>query len=185
MTAPTESIELPPQSRITSRAVGSELTISIPRASRANFPVGWTAATAFLAITFTAQGVLTHSVEWSAGGLAIFILFVALLLVGFAKSLSRPSPVVLKIAPESLTVTTGAGKDQIVKTWPKSSISSLRCELSRLDIYLNNVPRPICLIRGHEELDLAWIADQINIRWHRRKESMPLPISHVAGAPGS
>jgi hypothetical protein len=165
MTAPTESIELPPQSRITSCASGSELTISIPRASRANFPVGWTVATAFLAITFTAQGILTHSVEWSASGLAIFILFMALLLVGFAKSLSRPSPVALKITPGSLTVTTGSGKNQIAKTWPKSSISGLRCELSRLNLYVNDVPRPICLLKGHEELDLAWIADQVRQKW--------------------
>jgi hypothetical protein len=164
--------ELPPQSRISSRIDGSEMTILIPRSARTArgwVPGGLAIAFAFLAVTFTAQGLLTRNPLWSIGGLLFFLLTGWQILARFGPALKTPSQIKLQISPEILTATTGSSEAPMSRHWPRSAISSIRAEPPMLNIYLTGRDTPVCLLSDLDPAELVWIADQIRVKWGQEK----------------
>jgi hypothetical protein len=158
--------ELPPQSRISSRIDGSEMTLLIPRANRRQIPGGWTAAFGFLAITFTAQGFLSGNRLWSAGGFLFFLLTACQLLFRLGSSLRNSGEIKLQITPDVLTAITGPAEAPMHRHWPRSAISSIRAEPPKLNLYLASRQPSVCLLSGLDPAELAWISDQIHRKWN-------------------
>jgi len=170
MTAPPE---LPPQSRISSRINGSEMTILIPRSIRGSggcVPGSLAVAFAFLGVTFTAQGLLTRNPLWSIGGLLFFLLTGWQLLARFGPSLKTPRQISLKITPETLTALTGSPESPMSRHWPRSTIIRIRAEPPKLNLYLIGRDTPVCLLSDLDPAELEWIADQIRVKWALGKD---------------
>jgi hypothetical protein len=164
----TDRPELPPQSRITSRVEGSEMTILIPRTARTLggwVPKGLSVTFAFLAVTFTAQGLITRNPRWSIGGLLFFLLAGWQLLARFGPALKTPGQIKLQITPEFLTTTIGSAEAPTSRHWPRSTISGVRAEPPTLNIYLTSRDTPVCVLSDLEPAELLWIAEQIRITW--------------------
>jgi hypothetical protein len=162
--------ELPPQSRISSRIDGSEMTILIPRSARIAggwIPTGLMIAFGFLAVTCTAQGVLTQNPRWFIAGLFFFVLAGWQLLAHLGPMLKTPSQIKLQITQEFLTATIGSAEAQTSRHWPRSTISSIRAEPPKLNIYLTSRDTPVCILSDLEPAELLWIAEQIRVRWGR------------------
>jgi hypothetical protein len=173
MTSPADRPELPPQSRISSRVDGSEISILIPRSTGASggcVPGSLVVAFAFLAVTFTAQGLLTRNPLWSIGGLVFFLLTGWQILARFGPALKTPSQIKLQISPEALTVTTGSAEKPMSRRWTRSAISSIRAEPPMLNIYLTGRDTPVCLLSDLDPAELEWIADQIRAKWGHQKD---------------
>jgi hypothetical protein len=173
MTAPTDLPELPPQSRISSRIDGNEMTILIPRSAPVSggwIPRGLVVAFAFLAVTFTAQGLLTRNPLWSIGGLLFFLLTGWQIVARFGPALKTPSQIKLQISAEVLTVTTGPAEAPMSRHWTRSAISSIRAEPPVLNIYLAGRDTPVCLLSNLEPAELDWIAEQIRVKWYGQRK---------------
>jgi hypothetical protein len=167
----TDRPELPPQSRISSRIDGGEMTILIPRSARAAgcVPGSLSVAFAFLAVTFTAQGLLMRNALWSFGGLLFFLLAGWQLLARFGPSLKNPSQIQLQISPEVLKMTTGSAETPVSRQWPRSTISEIRAEPPKLNLYLIGRDAPVCLLSDLDPAELNWIAEQIRVKWIQEK----------------
>jgi hypothetical protein len=166
---PADLPELPPQSRISSRVDGNDLIIVIPKSARAPLHFGLTAGAAFLAVTFTAQGLLAHSSAWSVAGFFFLLAAALLLAVDFARSLRNPRESTLQITTDGLTLLTGPTDSAARRSWPRSSIASICAEPPTLNLYFSNPQPPICLLKGLDNAELNWIANQIRIRWREQK----------------
>jgi hypothetical protein len=164
MTAPTEGAPLPAQSRISSRSDGNELIITIPRgstASRGCVPTGFTAAFAFLGVTFTAQGLLTRKTSWSFFGLLFFLLMGLQLMLRFSRGMNSAGSTMLRITPEMLTMTTNTRRQ-----WPRSTITAVKADPPSLHLYISGQLAPEMILSNLDPDELQWIAGQINRKWN-------------------
>jgi len=144
------------------------MIILIPKSARSSsghIPMGLSVAFAFLAITFTAQGLFTRNPLWTLGGLLFSLLTGWQLLSRFGPSLKTPSQIKLQITPEVLTVISGPPDAPMRRHWPRAAISRIRSEPPMLNVYLKNRDAPVRLLSGLEPAELDWIADQIRIKW--------------------
>lgn len=152
----TDRPELPPQSRITSRIVGRELTITIPRPSFGSTSSGIAVAMAFLGIVFLAQGVLTRNPLWSVGGIFFFLLAALSFAIRLRAVTKSGGEINLKITDESVAVTPSP------RPWPRQIISAIRAEPPKLNLYLTTQSAPVCLLSHRDPAELLWIGDQIS-----------------------
>jgi hypothetical protein len=164
MTAPTEGAPLPAQSRISSRSEGNELIITIPRGSAASggcLPTGFTAAFAFLGVTFTAQGLLTRKPAWSFFGLLFFVLAGLQLIFRFSRGMKSAGSTTLRITPELLTMTAATRRQ-----WPRSTITAVKADPPSLHLYISGQLAPEMILSDLDPDELQWIADQLNRKWN-------------------
>jgi hypothetical protein len=166
--------ELPPQSRITSRLDGEVLSITIPRSSARVGCIGgsWAAAAAFgfLAVCFTAQGMLHNNLFWTGGGFFFFLITGWQLLALRGGILQAPGTIRLEIGPESLAKIRGPAGTPIRRNWPRSAITAIRVEPKSADgpaslcMQIRDESSSICLYACEDADELEWIAEQINRR---------------------
>jgi hypothetical protein len=163
--------DLPPQSRITSKIEGDELVLTIPHpapASRGCLSGSWgaTAAFAFLAITFIAQGLFSKQTSWSIAGL--FCAAIAILQLPTLRAIrSRNAALtILRIAPGHITRITGPAQTPIRTEWQRPAISKLSVSPPNLHLHSQFAPSsPVCLLSTPDPTELAWIAHQIRLKW--------------------
>jgi hypothetical protein len=164
-------LELPPHSRISLRIDGGATTITIPKASgplRGCLGGSWAAvsAFAFLAVTFTAQGVLSGNPRWTVAGLfcALLAAWQMVALHGLPAGHVR-----LEISPDQISRITGHDKSPQRQQWPRSAISGIRVDSNSnpaaLSLHFNNRQPPACILSGNDPAELNWIAEQIRKKW--------------------
>jgi hypothetical protein len=146
--------ELPADSRITSRAVGSTLTITIPLARKSRWASwGGTASFAFLAVVCLAQGMLERRLGWTGAGIAFLV-------VGAWQGamLARWGTAVIEISSDSMTILQ-SGRAPEQSRWNRSDVSEVRAETAGLRVGADTV------LRGHNPHELQWLAEQIRRKW--------------------
>ncbi|MGD0463295.1 MAG: hypothetical protein ABSB74_12495 [Tepidisphaeraceae bacterium] len=166
--------ELPPQSRITCRINGEILTITIPRSPTRVGCIGgsWSAAAVcgFLAVCFTAQGMLGGNLLWTAAGFFFFLITGWQLLALRGGLLHAPGAIKLEVTPESLARISGPAETPHRRHWPRSAIIAIRVEPqspsgpASLCLQLRDDPPSICLYSCDDPDELEWLADQIRRR---------------------
>jgi hypothetical protein len=150
--------ELPADSRITSRADGSALIITIPfRRQHRLASWGGAASFGFLAIVCLAQGVLRGQLGWVAAGLGFLIIAAwqwALL--------ARWGTAVIEISPDWMTIRQGgsaAGQNR----WNRADVSEVRADAGALRI--GGAGSSVAVLNGQDADELQWLAEQIRRQW--------------------
>lgn len=167
--------KLPPQSRISSRIVGSDTTILIPGnygSSRGCIAGSFSAAAvfAFLTVTFIAQGMLSKNLLWTGGGLFFFLLTGWQLLALHVLPRANSSRIQLEITPELLARITGPADAPQRRQWLRSAVADIRVEQEpaappELRIHFNDGQPAFCLLSGLDPDELWWMAEQIRLKW--------------------
>ena len=162
--------ELPAQSRISSRIEGDELVVIIPKSGGtprgcAGGSWGLAAMFGFLAVTFVAQGFFSKNLEWTAAGMACF------LVAGCQLAVLRGLPgkageIQIRIGNEHLTRVSRTGEMKQSRDCSRSAVAAIRVGgNSGLLLHLKDGKGQESLVSGLEAQELEWIAEQIRHKW--------------------
>jgi len=148
---------LPAESRIVSRVEGDDFVITIPGGRRGRTGLGWSAGAAFLGLTFTTQGLLTHRAEWSAAGLASFLFAMVMSLKSVKMLVRNQQRIKLRISPASLALEYSEGR----RLWKLNDIGRVHAEDGDLNLYQTGGGPVVKLAGGLMQGEGEWVGEQI------------------------
>jgi hypothetical protein len=156
--------ELPAESRIVSRVDGGNFVIVIPRLNFRPPALGWIAAVAFLAVTFTAQGIVTRSAGWSAAGLIGFLFAGAMLLGLFVRVARQPRNIEIVCTPRAIEIRSRIAGAVQERRWEMEKIREIGWDGGSVVLHQGNGDKTALLPGGVSAAEGAWIVEQIRRR---------------------